>query len=150
MSLGRIGTSAAVVSGALRRNEMGIVRRIVVSALALGLCTLAFGVAVAPADSSNAALHVSGECEVFDGNGNLQEGIPFKGVANNNNGFIVCKGQVPNDTGHVVKWDQNNNPFGTGTQYSCEPPFNTVSTAWSTVVSASGQSTTKINCGTTR
>ena len=43
VSLGRIGTSAAVVSGTIRRNEMGIVRRIVVSALALGLCTLAFG-----------------------------------------------------------------------------------------------------------
>jgi hypothetical protein len=99
MSLGRIGTT--------RRKETGIVRNIAVSALALGLGTLAFGVAVAPASSSNAALHVSGtECRVFDGNGNLQE-LPFKGVENNNNGHIVCRGQVPNDTGHAVHWDQN-------------------------------------------
>lgn len=51
-------------------------------------------------------------CGVFDGNGILQFELPLKGVENNNHGFIVCKGEVPNDTGHAVHWDPNHNPTG--------------------------------------
>ena len=124
-------------------------RKILGLTLTAALALTAFAAFPAAADSDNAALVVwNGEnCYMFGTDGSLTA-FDEHVVENNRTGKIVCKGDVFNDTGRAVKYNQENNPVGPGTLYVCST--GAYDATWHQTIAASGKSTLVINCGTTR
>jgi hypothetical protein len=98
------------------------------------------------AKSENAALIVRNTgCYVFDGDGNYGVYAPItQFMDNNGQARLICKAIVPNNTGKAVNYDQDNNPSGAGAFYVCENFL--IGTKWKQTISASGVSTTQIDC----
>jgi hypothetical protein len=119
-----------------------------VGAAVLATAALAFA-GVAQAETDNAALIVRDTgCFVFGVPGGLVFTTDSQLVENKNLAHIVCRADVPNDSGKSVRYDQDNNPFGPGTFYNCVN--GAIAETWHQTISASGKSISVIDCNTSR
>jgi hypothetical protein len=128
----------------MKRLTLGVAMLALVASIAV---VFGSGVAAADPGNGNGALVVNGTgCGIFDGDGNYSVfTTDTHSVVNGNQTLVTCKAKgVANSTGHAVTYDDQNNPFGPGTYYTC---WNgTYPGTWHETITPSGNATTIVNC----
>jgi hypothetical protein len=117
---------------------------VIFATITLALTTAAISsiVSISPALAAP-AIHIEKDgCGMGDGDGNAAF-FPDATVrqvqaqSENNNIVYVCTADVPNNSGHAVKYDTQNNPVEPGLK--CASAFSvTTTTDWQETISASG------------